>query len=152
MSLIKSIFLIAGCSLVFIFLAIKYVNAFNPQKDEPKLQIPARVVSVYDGDTVTIEFKIRVNVRLLDCWAPEIKTKDKEEKDKGLESKKYLENLLKVDDEVIAEIPFDGNISNSISLSRILATIYKDIDGDGVKDNISSIMVDKGYAKETKEK
>lgn len=152
MSLVKSIFLIAGWGLVFIFLAIKYVNAFNPQKDESKLQIPARVVSVYDGDTLTIEFKIRANVRLLDCWAPEIKTKDKEEKDKGLESKKYLENLLKVNDEVIAEIPFDGNISNSISLSRILATIYKDIDGDGVKDNISSIMVDRGYAKETKEK
>lgn len=152
MILIENIFWIVGRGLIFIFLTIKCVNAFNSQKDEPKLQIPARIVSVYDGDTVTIELKIRANVRLLDCWAPEIKTKDKEEKEKGLESKKYLESLLKADDEVIAEIPFDGNISNSISLSRILATIYKDIDGDGVKDNISSIMVDKGYAKETKEK
>lgn len=123
--------------------------------DHPKnnsIQVPAKVVSVYDGDTITVEFKIKANVRLLECWAPEIKTKNQEEKDKGLASKKYLEKLLQVNDEIMVEIPFDGNISNSISLSRVLANIYKDVDSDGINDNISTIMVDQGYATKTKEK
>lgn len=123
--------------------------------DAPKnnsIQVPAKVVSVYDGDTITVEFKIKANVRLLECWAPEIKTKNQEEKDKGLASKKYLEKLLQANDEIMVEIPFDGNISNSISLSRVLANIYKDVDSDGINDNISTIMVDQGYATKTKEK
>jgi len=39
---------------------------------------------VVDGDTITVELKIPVRVRLLDCWAPETRTKDAEEKKKGI--------------------------------------------------------------------
>lgn len=123
----------------------------DQQKTNTMLELPARVVSIYDGDTVTLEFNVKANVRLLDCWAPEIKTKDQQEKLRGVASKKYLEGLLKINEEVSVRIPFDGNISNSVSLSRILGSVYKDVDGDGIKDNISDIMTKQGYATKTKE-
>lgn len=138
-----------SCMFVCVIGAMR-VYAYQ-QKTNTIVEIPAKVVSVYDGDTVTLEFNVKANVRLLDCWAPEIKTKDQQEKLRGLASKKHLENLLKTNEEVSVRIPFDGNISNSISLSRILGNIYKDIDGDGVKDNISDIMTKQGYATKTKE-
>ena len=36
------------------------------------LALPCRVVSVHDGDTLTVDVVIRANVRLIDCWAPEL--------------------------------------------------------------------------------
>ena len=45
-----------------------------------KTILPAKVVSVQDGDTITVEFSFRANIRLKDCWAPETRTKDEEEK------------------------------------------------------------------------
>lgn len=138
------------CMFMCVCVAMRFVTA--QQKPNTILEVPAKVVSVYDGDTATLEFNIKANVRLLDCWAPEIRSRNAEEKKKGLASKEYLESLLKTNDEVYVRIPFDGNLSNSLSLSRILGNIYKDIDGDGVKDNISEVMVKKGYATKTKEK
>lgn len=138
------------CMFMCVCVAMRFVTA--QQKPNTILEVPAKVVSVYDGDTATLEFNIKANVRLLDCWAPEIRSRNAEEKKKGLASKEYLESLLKTNDEVYVRIPFDGNLSNSLSLSRILGNVYKDIDGDGVKDNISEVMVKKGYATKTKEK
>lgn len=106
--------------------------------------LPAKVVSVYDGDTVKVQFTTEFNIRMLDCWAPEVKTKDPDEKRRGIEAKKYLETLLKPGDEVVLEIPYDGKIGDSVSLGRFLAKVYKD------NNNISELMVKSGYAKATK--
>lgn len=111
------------------------------------ISLPARIVSIHDGDTVTVEFRAQANIRLLDCWAPEIIG---EEKLEGLKSKKFLESLIFPEDDIIVEIPFDGKISNSLTLTRILGKIYKDIDNDGTNDNISTLMTDKGFAKKSK--
>jgi len=112
-----------------------------------KTTLPAKVVSIYDGDTLTVEFSIKANIRLKDCWAPEITGKTKEA---GLAAKAKLQSLIKPGDTVSVEIPYEENFSNSLTLSRILATIYKDVDGDKKPDNISKEMVKSGLAKEKK--
>ena len=83
--------------------------------DQPDLKtiLPAKVVSVQDGDTITVEFSFRANIRLKDCWAPETRTKDEAEKKKGLESKEFLKGLLKPGDDVIIEVPYSPNMSHS---------------------------------------
>lgn len=132
-----------------------YAFTATPQEKQDKKRdfvvvLPAKVKSVYDGDTITVEFTIKSNIRLLDCWAPEVKTKDPAEKKRGLESKKHLESLLQPGDNVVLEIPYDGTIGDSVSMSRFLAKVYKDVDGDGKDDNVSAIMVRDGYAKDKK--
>lgn len=112
-----------------------------------KIVAPAKLVSVYDGDTVTVELRLKTNIRLLDCWAPEITGT---EKSNGLKSKEFLQTLLLENDSVTVEIPFQENFSKSLTLSRILGRIYKDVDGDGSNDDVSSIMVKNGFAKEKK--
>jgi len=136
-------------------IAAGYAFTATPQDMEDKKRdfvvvLPAKVKSIYDGDTITVEFTVKSNIRLLDCWAPEVKTKDPAEKKRGLESKKHLESLIQPGDNVVLEIPYDGSIGDSVSMSRFLAKVYKDVDGDGKEDNISAIMVRDGYAKEKK--
>ncbi len=117
-------------------------------EDAPfRLTSPARIVSIHDGDTVTVELKLQTSIRLLDCWAPEITG---QEKQNGLKSKQFLETCLKSGDEVVVDIPFQENFSKSLTLSRVLARIYKDVDNDGTKDDLSKVMVKNGFAKEKK--
>lgn len=115
----------------------------EPKRDFAAV-LPAKVVSVYDGDTIKVQFTTEFNIRMLDCWAAEIRTKDPKEKKEGIEAKKYLETLLKPGDEIVLEIPYDGKIGDSVSLGRFLAKVYKD------NNNISELMVKSGYAKATK--
>lgn len=130
---------------ILIFLFIVYLN-----QDSFKTVIPAKVISVYDGDTITVEFNIKANIRLKDCWAPEIKSKDKAEKEAAIAAKKKLESFIRPGDTVTVEIPYEENFSGNLTLSRILAIIYKDVDGDGVLDDLSKEMVKSGLAKEKK--
>ena len=112
-----------------------------------KIIAPARVVSVHDGDTVTVELRVQTNIRLIDCWAPEITGNQKPQ---GLKSKEFLQTLLVNGDNITVEVPFKENFSKSLTLSRILARIYKDVDGDGLNDDVSKLMVNGGFAKEKK--
>lgn len=130
-------------------------SAVTTQQDErtpPKEGIVSSAVveSVYDGDTMTISIKKSFKVRMLDCWAPEIRTRNKEEKLKGIASKEYLQSLVKEGDSVLVEIPMTENIGDSFTFGRVLAYVWKDVDGDGTLDNISNEMVNNGFA--TKEK
>lgn len=140
---------------VCVFFAV--LAARIPQDDPANETAPdqgivstATVESVYDGDTITVSVKKTFKVRMLDCWAPEVRTKDKEEKLRGIASKEYLNSLIKKGDRVVVEIPMTENIADSFTFGRILAHVWKDLDGDGSLDNISNEMVDNGFA--TKEK
>ena len=68
----------------------------------------AEVLSVYDGDTVTLMIDqgmkhfARVKVRLIGINTPEIRTKDLEEKERGYQAKDYL----KSDGFVVLELGF----------------------------------------------
>lgn len=60
----------------------------------------AELVRVIDGDTVVLNIDlghsiwIKRHIRLSDVYAPEIRTKDKDEKALGFKVKEYLNNLL----------------------------------------------------------
>ena len=103
----------------------------------------AIVTNIHDGDTVTLSITKTVKVRLQDCWALELSNG-------GLPAKEELQKIIPVGEKVLLEIPMGSDISKSITLNRFLGRIYKDIDGDGVSDDISEEMVRRGFA--TKEK
>jgi endonuclease YncB( thermonuclease family) len=57
-----------------------------------------KVIEVYDGDTVTVAFKegtrnCKKRGRLIGINAPEIRTKNQEEKERGYEAKTEMEKL-----------------------------------------------------------
>ncbi len=60
----------------------------------------AEVISVYDGDTVTLMIDqgmkhfARVKVRLVGINTPEIRTTDLEEKERGYKAKNFLKDLI----------------------------------------------------------
>ena len=62
---------------------------------------------VYDGDTVYgwidlgMQTKVYKKIRLFGIQAPEVKTKNKEEKKKGFRSKEWLINVLSGEDIII---------------------------------------------------
>ena len=60
----------------------------------------AEVISVYDGDTVTLMIDqgmkhfARVKIRMIGINTPEIRTKDLDEKQRGYQAKEYLRSRI----------------------------------------------------------
>jgi endonuclease YncB( thermonuclease family) len=117
---------------------------------QERLVTTARVKSVYDGDTIVVELTKEIRVRMLDCWAPEDRTKDADEKIRGYAAKEFLQSMLEEGDVVLVDIPMTGKLQDSLTFGRVLAYIYKDTDDDAVLDNISAKMVEGGHATRTK--
>lgn len=114
---------------------------------EPGYILPARITSVHDGDTLTVEFKPHTaNLRLLDCWSAEVTGVEKPE---GIKAKANLEKLIAPSKgEVMVTIPWRQNIGAMTSISRVLAKV---VTADGV--DLSKAQVQGGFATvEKKEK
>lgn len=83
----------------------------------------AKVLSVYDGDTITCLLDLGFNIhvkekfRLYGINTPEIRTKDLEEKAKGYKSKKRLQELIE-EKEVILKVFKKGKFG------RWIAAVY----------------------------
>ena len=60
----------------------------------------AEVIEVYDGDTITaivklgFDVRIKLKFRLYGIDTPEIRTKDKEEKERGIEARDYVRSAI----------------------------------------------------------
>ena len=107
-----------------------------------------RVIKVYDGDTVTVQPVLpEFHVRLLDCWAPEVKGKGVKatEKVEGFRSRDNLKQLLPEGSMCLVEIPTTGRLDKSLTFGRILAKVYN---ADGV--DVSEAQVASGHATKTK--
>lgn len=105
------------------------------------LSLRAKVTRVIDGDTVVATLEIPVNVRLKDCWAPEMNSEG------GVESKKAMEDLaLGKDVAVHVDTTKANNLSDLFSFGRIVA----DITVTGDEKTVSQKMIDAGYAMKTK--
>lgn len=130
--------LLANVGLPIVCIA---VCAFaEPQKQtQPQLVLPCRVISVHDGDTLTAEVKLRANVRLLDCWAPELREAG------GVESRAKLTELTSGKTGLLT-IPLGNDLGDSLSFGRVLGRI--EIDGR----DVGRAMVESGMAKERKPK
>ena len=105
----------------------------------------ATMVKIVDGDTVDVSidlgFDIQYNsrVRLYGINTPESRTRDLEEKKKGLAAKARVEELVPIGSSVILSTQKDGNGK----FGRILGMIFKDIYAE---DSINQMLVAEGHA------
>jgi endonuclease YncB( thermonuclease family) len=111
------------------------------------LTFPATVTRVIDGDTVEVEIKRKIRIRLLDCWAPETRTTNLVEKAKGIKSKKNLQKEAE-GQPVSVSVPIEagGKFGDAMTFGRVLGHIVRS--NDGV--DLSVLQVESGYA--TKER
>ncbi len=85
------------------------------------------ILEVYDGDTVTVELRIPLRVRLLECWAPEIRTRDPVEKLHGEASRDHLRSIA-LNKEGLIHVPWEDakRVDNVFTFGRVLAHIWVD--------------------------
>jgi endonuclease YncB( thermonuclease family) len=114
---------------------------------EPGWTTKAKVVQVYDGDTIVVDVTRRFRVRLLDCWAPEVRTRNDSEKKAGFASRDNLAKLLPVGSTCTVAIPssVDGELQDVLTMGRFLAHVWSD---GGV--NVSESQVKAGHATRAK--
>lgn len=112
-----------------------------PEPPAPLLRLPGRIVHVHDGDTVTVRVEVRMRVRLIGCWAPEIRGAEKEA---GLKSLINLQGKAWPGEACVVEIPLHDDIGDATSLGRILGKVSV----DGV--DLSDYQVSSGHAKRSR--
>lgn len=103
------------------------------------------VTKVVDGDTIDVVIDLGFSimyasrVRLAGIDTPESRTKDKHEKQLGLESKKFLESRIKAAKNIVIKTE---KLDSSEKYGRILGWLY--LDGSG--NSVNHEMIEKGYA------
>jgi|TARA_Y100000310_G_scaffold145881_1_gene145281 micrococcal nuclease len=104
-------------------------------------QYKATLNRIIDGDTIDVnvdlgfDVKIKQRVRLYGINTPEVRTKDLNEKKKGLEATEYLKKILP------KEFVIETILNKRGKYGRVLGILW-------VKDvNINEKMVNEGYAK-----
>jgi len=107
----------------------------------------AKVVRVIDGDTIEVMIdlgfylSIREKVRLANINAYEIKlgkTTTQADKDKGLEAKAFLENMLADQEITLKTVKIRGKYG------RFIANVF--VDDNGMVVNVNDLLIQKGYA------
>jgi len=104
-----------------------------------------KVAKVVDGDTIDVEIDLGFDisfssrVRLAGIDTPESRTKDKAEKELGLQSKEYLAKHLKDAKSVVIKTE---KINSTEKFGRVLGWVY--INGDTV--SLNDMMINDGYA------
>ena len=102
--------------------------------------MPCKIIEVYDGDTLVIESVGggRLRVRLLDCWAPELKDPG------GIAARDFCRLAVEQSIETAIWIPFKANIAAMLTFGRVLAHIY--CNGH----NLTELIVAAGHGSLTK--
>jgi micrococcal nuclease len=101
----------------------------------------ARVLSVYDADTVTLLIDVGFNIflkekcRFMGVDTPEIRTKNPKEKELGLEARDWVRELI-----LKKDIEFKAHKEGKFG--RYLIDIFLE---DGKK--LNDLLIEKGYAK-----
>jgi micrococcal nuclease len=111
-------------------------------------QYKAKLIKVVDGDTVDAlidcgfsTFK-KERIRLYGINTPECRTRDKEEKKRGLAAKARLKELIK---ENKNEFIVETRIDKKGKFGRLLGTLFKEADSF---DSFNDILVKEGHATE----
>lgn len=89
----------------------------------PGITARAHVARVIDGDTVEVELRWPVRIRMRDCYAPELTGS---EKPAGEAAKQHLERILTSDQSVIVKIDSGhaDNLADLMTFGRVLGSIY----------------------------
>jgi|TARA_B110000495_G_C22977700_1_gene574417 micrococcal nuclease len=105
----------------------------------------AKLIRIVDGDTIDAEIDlgfdtiVRKRIRLYGINTPDTKTKDLDEKAKGLASKQRLTELL--DNEFVVETI----LNKRGKYGRVLGVIYT-ISANNKRLNINEVLVNEGHA------
>lgn len=137
---------------VVLVIVVSHVCSAHTPPPPPGLTLDGTVIRAKDGDTLVVRSCIEYDLRLIDCWAPESRTKDLEEKKRGLIAKARMTELCQ-GKPVRVHIPQNGdNIGDVISLGRVLGKAWL-IGPDGKPEDrdLSAVMVAEGFATEGKE-
>jgi len=97
-----------------------------PDREPFGIVFAAEVTRVIDGDTVVVTpVRAPVTVRLLDCWAPESRTKNLAEKAKGQSSASHLARMA-TGKEVKVFLPVSPgeSLGQSLTFGRVLGHVY----------------------------
>ena len=99
-----------------------------------------KVIKVYDGDTIWVAMKhfnmvFKIKVRLVGIDTPEIRTKDINEKEKGLAARDFLKSII--DNKIITL-----DCGNFDKYGRLLGTVYYN------NMNINKVMIVNKHAVE----
>lgn len=102
------------------------------------LSLPCKVVSVHDGDTLTAEVTIRANIRLIDCWAPELS------EDGGKESRDRLSRIAigRTGTLFVPIGPKADNLADLLTFGRVLGHVWI----DGQRQNLSELQIERRQA------
>ena len=113
----------------------------------PDLGLTARAIvdRVIDGDTLDVLITVPVRVRMIDCWAPEIRG---EEKPQGEVAKALLEQMAPVGSRVILNVPTThvDALAQAFTFGRVVGEVWR----QGDDESLSAMMVAAGAA--TREK
>jgi endonuclease YncB( thermonuclease family) len=112
----------------------------------------ARCLRVIDGDTIEVEVRRVIRVRMLDCWAPESRIDARlpeaaqtAEKAAGIASRENLQRMCEGKD-VVVQIPAGEDVAKAITMGRWLGRVW--LEGDG--ESLSEKQVREGFAEVTK--
>lgn len=130
-------------------LAIGVSNTCSIAAPPAQITVPCEVVRVVDGDTLDVELRLVVRVRLLagdgrGCWAPESRTTDTAEKQLGLASKANLERLAAGKPGLVSIPITSDRLIDAFTLERLLAQVY--VAGQ----SLGSQQIKQGHASSTK--
>ena len=107
-----------------LIIAFTLLASVASAQDVPALVVPVEVIDVLDGDTLTVRVTLDIRVRLLDCWAAEVRTKDHEEKAAGNYSRETL-SWLCLGEKCLLTVPLAGHdrLDDVFTFGRLLARI-----------------------------
>lgn len=109
--------------------------------------VDGEVVRVIDGDTIVVRTSIEYHVRLLDCWAPESRTTNPDEKARGLRAKKRMEQLAATGHSVRVHVPnASSDLTEAITMGRLLGRVWLTKNGQPAAEDLSVTMVREGLA------
>ena len=143
--------------VIAVFTALAFAAAFAVEHSAPKPSwtTSAKVVRVIDGDTLEVEIRRVLRVRMLDCWCPESRmdprldeSRREAEKAKGQAAKEHLTSLAN-GREVIVSVPMvaDGDVSKIWTMGRVLGWVWL---ADQPEKSLSVRQVEAGHAVTTK--
>lgn len=137
---------------VVCFFGGQMISAAFRDPPEPSWTTKAIVTNVVDGDTIDVEIRRAIRVRLLDCWAPEThmdgrlpEAKQAAEKKAGLKAKEDLKALA-LGKPVILQVPTSEDLLKSTTMGRVLGRVW--LEGDD--ESLSEKQVKSGNATKVK--
>ena len=112
------------------------------------VSVPVTIVRAIDGDTIEVEIKTTVRVRLLDCWCKESRTSDPIEKAMGVKAKEAMQVAVAERPSATLFVPTKDikGLLDVTTMGRVLGKVWV----DGFDEDLSAMMVRIGHASTTK--